>query len=640
MNRFLIAAISTVVCVGFGSSALAFEPGEHKLIGDRGAAQALRAHQMGGKKASQFPWPGKVGNWAFWGPGKNSDWTYDQAGSQKLAGKTVVGWGKWYWPNHGHVLYAPQDTGDTLAVWVGDEDEKNGKWMTFGDLVAIYGDLSDNPDELLSNDANYNETLKTHVGEQAEAPSWEVSRYLSRASVNEDHFSVGAVAAYRKWHFKAIKAAYEAVQDFKNNIPARNKKMNLALHYEARANHNLTDLFSAGHLFSDRKENVAMTNDALDYIMQINKPDGIVGLVTKFFKNISKVNELIEGCAGSVVDRLMHDGYNYCGADVKNLRKKEWRLYGDARFTMTAQHGKDETYGAVETSIRSLLDAFEGFLAGDDEPQLHDSKYYQALRYIPVLYKDACTYDLLSNALTNVSLTDWPDLRTKMLKVPAMVLSIVGTVVPGAGGAVAKVLSYAIKAFAFLKIGEQKEDHFNPKKSYAKIQFTCEKSWCQKPSPNFNLAHAVDDILSKVITTYKKTPSPDSGKVGGPVKKARKIDADVQVLLESNGPLGPHRACLNEIRKKKRENIIKKIKECDEVFLQAAHAKCLGTVLGYNEPQKRAEFCWKECEKGKSCWQKMSESKDCSGVGWELPCAGGLTCKRDFLGITVGTCTK
>lgn len=48
--------VSLAVLLEMPWPATAFEPGEHKYLGDRGAARAFRKHQSGAKKDSQLPW--------------------------------------------------------------------------------------------------------------------------------------------------------------------------------------------------------------------------------------------------------------------------------------------------------------------------------------------------------------------------------------------------------------------------------------------------------------------------------------------------------------------------------------------------------------------------------------------------------
>lgn len=140
-------------------------------------------------------------------------------------------------------------------------------YLTFGDAVALAGDYFGSLDELRAMAANDAERPKLRwvywwaLGKDkgkpepalAEAAKQKIKDdYFRLASQNKSHFSAGGTAAatYKDQHTLALKAAYDA------GIAAFNAHgqpdLKAAQTQEAFAQHFLSDMFSAGHVRTER----------------------------------------------------------------------------------------------------------------------------------------------------------------------------------------------------------------------------------------------------------------------------------------------------------------------------------------------------------------------------------------------------
>jgi hypothetical protein len=150
-------------------------------------------------------------------------------------------------------------------------------------------------------------------------------RYLLLAAKNWDHFGATAVAAYTIGHTAAQLAATHAA---KLSIPsARRAALELAYAMNAFADHFLTDLFSAGHLRTPRKE----------------------------------MHDLLMETTGSLCARMMHDEDSCYGLQVTNAKGETWTAYGDKRLRDKVNAANlQRAEAAVQLSADEVWHAFQG----------------------------------------------------------------------------------------------------------------------------------------------------------------------------------------------------------------------------------------------------------------------------------------
>lgn len=170
-----------------------------------------------------------------------------------------------------------------------------------------------------------------------------MGRYLELAANNWDHFGSHAVLAYTAGHTAALQQAVTAGSlSGQQQVPA----LQLAYAMNAFADHFLSDLFSAGHLRTPRKELYGVTTPSL---------------------------------VGSVLSRWMHDEDNRWGLNVTNALGQSWRAYGDKRYFDTVDvANKNLVDFAVQESADEVFTAFS-------TGQVPAPNSYSALQRIPNL---------------------------------------------------------------------------------------------------------------------------------------------------------------------------------------------------------------------------------------------------------------
>jgi hypothetical protein len=173
-------------------------------------------------------------------------------------------------------------------------------------------------------------------------------RYMYLADENLDHFNHCALISYKAGLQAAMEKAIEASSA--KTMADQDRLLMDAYAMLGFANHFLTDLFSAGHLRTPRKE----LYDAFTPLFNIRYFKELVGLLAKG----------------------MHDEDNYNGLWVKNAKGHQWIVYGDARY-------REEVNSTNRTIVRlavqaSINDVFKTFSErGMPEPE--------SLKYIPYL---------------------------------------------------------------------------------------------------------------------------------------------------------------------------------------------------------------------------------------------------------------
>ncbi|MEN2990541.1 hypothetical protein WG926_19670 [Tistrella sp. BH-R2-4] len=147
-----------------------------------------------------------------------------------------------------------------------------------------------------------------------------LGRYLKLALTNWDHFGVWAVSAYTAGHTAALRQAVVAGRT------GRREDLVLAYAMNAFADHYLSDLFSAGHLRTPRRQ--------LYY--------GVVG----------------GRYLGSQLARYMHDEDCKFGLNVQNATGDRWRAYGDKRYFDTLDVGnRNRVNFTVQASADEIWEA-------------------------------------------------------------------------------------------------------------------------------------------------------------------------------------------------------------------------------------------------------------------------------------------
>ncbi len=171
-------------------------------------------------------------------------------------------------------------------------------------------------------------------------------RYLQLSSTNWDHFNTFAYEAYRVGHDNAMFQARLASQEHED---VQDAYLMMAYAMNAFADHFLTDLFSAGHLRAPRK---ALT-DMLD----------------------GRGWRMLAGPAGGLLTRSMHDEDSAHGLQVKNKDGRHWRAFGDKRLLdSVSAANREEVTKAVQASADDVWRAF-----------LREGSHNTASQYIPDL---------------------------------------------------------------------------------------------------------------------------------------------------------------------------------------------------------------------------------------------------------------
>lgn len=143
-------------------------------------------------------------------------------------------------------------------------------------------------------------------------------KYLALLLTNWDHFGSHAVTAYSAGHKTALQQALIAHQTQKQ------EHLDLAYAMNAFADHYLSDLFSAGHLRTPRKE-----------------------LAAAF-------------ALGSMASNWMHDEDSRNGLSTQNQRGDTWVAYGDDYFSTTANaKNKSLVIEAVQRSADEIWNTFK-----------------------------------------------------------------------------------------------------------------------------------------------------------------------------------------------------------------------------------------------------------------------------------------
>lgn len=163
-------------------------------------------------------------------------------------------------------------------------------------------------------------------------------RYLQLSSENWDHFSVTAVAAYQAGHRLAMEQAIQA-RGVMRDQKALERELGLAYAMNAYADHFLTDLFSAGHLRTPRKQ-------IYDRLLS---------------RSPAVLRDVNVGLAGLLV-RGMHDEDSRNGLTVTNAAGRTWTAYGDKRLLDAAS--KDNRAMVVAAAQASADDIANAFMSG------------------------------------------------------------------------------------------------------------------------------------------------------------------------------------------------------------------------------------------------------------------------------------
>lgn len=161
-------------------------------------------------------------------------------------------------------------------------------------------------------------------------------RYLKLAAMNWDHFGFYARKAYVAGHTVAMQRAVFARNPA---LTAEQRALNLEMAYSmnAFADHFLTDIFSAGHTRTPRRELYTTSIWAKE----------ITGLLA----------------------RCMHDEDSKYGLKVHNALGQSWTAYGDKRLLdVGSQQELAITVQAVQASADDVWHAFEsGRVCGESE---------------------------------------------------------------------------------------------------------------------------------------------------------------------------------------------------------------------------------------------------------------------------------
>lgn len=207
-----------------------------------------------------------------------------------------------------------------------------------------------------------------YASEISENGFWH-SSYFKLAMINFDHFGAEAVSAFLTGHKLAIKKAREA-----GSIDNEQEKIALlkeAFLYMLYACHFLTDLYSAGHIRTPRKQ-------ILNYLIGMQNSNGSIPESFNInadpdLGNISSLNLAIAG----LFARKMHDIDNKDGVYVRypNTQESPWLSCGDNNY-----YRKENSVNAVH-AINTMIEALKDlvFAYNKQETQLDKN----IAKYIP-----------------------------------------------------------------------------------------------------------------------------------------------------------------------------------------------------------------------------------------------------------------
>lgn len=158
-------------------------------------------------------------------------------------------------------------------------------------------------------------------------------RYERIAATNWDHFGADALTSYRAGHAEAIALALQAQTD---------ADLDQAYALNAFADHYLTDLFSAGHLRTTRRQL---------FERQYGATSAIVDPRTTIWTPDSTISGLLAKC--------QHDEDSLNGLWVTNANGDRWICYGDGMYRNPQNYANAALVQlAVNTSINEVYQAY------------------------------------------------------------------------------------------------------------------------------------------------------------------------------------------------------------------------------------------------------------------------------------------
>jgi len=367
--RLFALLITGAILPAVSSPVHAFNPEEHKFLGDLGSERAAKVVRTAIGKQTLIKFDHKPGEVRVVVRGRIPK-------EARFKGSFAP-------------RKAENEVKKPLLVWVGAADRSTGEWFTFGDLVSLYGDfrriitcdanvansdcrLMDPPQPL---PANYDEQSFTSQRYKAMKDLaqgwnfWDAHRLSSQASAvaitnrgviegknhrgawsdefykiakgNHWHFGPTALKWYVAMHRQAFFLMSKAAAA--KNADDRQRLIWKALHYEGHALHSLTDLFAPGHVMVDRYET---THKLLSGNKQQNAPfpkwqaniwkttfsGGRPGdrlLKKPVFRAVNKASDndlnVITGPNSNTVrnaryESNFHNKFNAAGAEARNLK--------------------------------------------------------------------------------------------------------------------------------------------------------------------------------------------------------------------------------------------------------------------------------------------------------------------------------
>lgn len=236
--------------------------------------------------------------------------------------------------------------------------------------------------------------------------SWYGDEMIRIANVNDWHFASGAIAWYTGMHRLALLYVDSARQNPVHWIRA--------LHYEANALHSLTDLFSFGHVVTNRdetsygimKDGGNLQNKGYLWMENVLRMGGatrngsgrisLTGTLPSPLQDLANVrNDFVDSYrqgwwARAKAERTYHSEFNKKGANVRNLMGDAFQIFGDTKLNEMVMTGTGATVAmnAVQISVQSLFDAYVALSAnsGSTVESIGNagSPYFAALKYVPV----------------------------------------------------------------------------------------------------------------------------------------------------------------------------------------------------------------------------------------------------------------
>jgi len=300
---------------------------------------------------------------------------------------------------HEHEKFAGAKITDKFTI--------NGITMTYGEIIAMGGDLFSSVEEMYKVDPNELKNILKVVRKDVANPGstntddWQKAskgRYGRLAKENETHFapSNARLSPVSPLNYKNHKSEWQKHHRMALDKAKQGKK-DEALIINAFGDHFLTDAFAAGHIFnkldvmtqfqsqltkvkktflnSVASKVWASTSNYISTFETSSFPYWDIDSKSRFTKLLGKINDQKPKALASLIAKIIHDKLNKSGIQAKNKKGTFWRLSGDGKLNSKSLAIGQE---AVLKSRQNILNVIN--VTGP----LNYQKYFQSVwDYVP-----------------------------------------------------------------------------------------------------------------------------------------------------------------------------------------------------------------------------------------------------------------